>query len=404
MKKWTLYMLLIICGVNARGQVDLDSLQQLAAKNNPELKMYFYQYKARLEQTDISTALPDPKVMFGYLIAPQNTNMMVHRFQASITQSFPWFGTLKAKGKMTRLQAKSAYSKFLNQKNELFAQVAIRYYNLYGLRQKILIYQRELKLLESIRQVAHSRYINGKTTLADVLSIDMRLAERQSKIEDLQAKQKPYRHKLEAVVDTLLPLIYFPDSLSFQHRRLISNGIEGKTLKDNHRLAALRWQVKAFQKQREVAKKSGLPHFSIGVSYMDMEMKSTHANGIMFPKIGISIPLNRKKYKAMKTKARVMAKATLSRQKAMHNELTTQLTVWQRKYQKAERKVKLYSKLYRMAQQTQQILVQSYSNGKSIFDEVLKMEKQVLGYALSKIQAQVKLKKYDYQLNSLIQK
>ncbi len=402
MKKWMLYMVLITGGFNAYGQLDLDSLQRLAAQNNPELKVLFYQYKAQLKQADINAALPDPQVMFGYLIAPQNTDMMVNRFQASITQSFPWFGTQKTKKKVAQLQAKSAYYNFLNQKNILFAQVAIWYYRLYGLQQKIHAHQKGLNLLESVRQVAHSQYINGAATLADVLSTDMRIAERQSKIEDLRAKRRPYRHQIETLVDTLLTVIDFPDSLLQKDRLWIPVNFEKQMRNQNQQLAALAWQAKAYRYQEKAAQKSGLPHFSIGVGYMNMEMGSKHTAGIVFPKIGISIPLNRKKYKAMEAKAQLLTKATLSQQKAVQNDLSVQLSVWQRKYQKAKRKIDLYTSLCQTARQTQQILLQSYSNGKTGFDEVLKMEQQALDYAVSKIQAQVSLKKYACQIKSLI--
>ena len=97
MKKTLIIFMSIWLGQFSLKSQDLQVFLKEAAENNPELKAQFYQYNAALERVDQQNALPDPTLSFGYFISPVETRIGAQDFKISISQMFPWMGTLKSK-------------------------------------------------------------------------------------------------------------------------------------------------------------------------------------------------------------------------------------------------------------------------------------------------------------------
>ena len=53
-----------------------------------------YTWKSDLEKTGYAGSLPDPIVVYGYLIEQVETRVGPQNQRVSLRQSFPWFGTL----------------------------------------------------------------------------------------------------------------------------------------------------------------------------------------------------------------------------------------------------------------------------------------------------------------------
>ena len=117
----SIVFLLISSGVLAQS---LDSLQALAYENNPGLKASYKEFESTLTRVDQASALADPTLSFGYFISPVETRVGPQRAKLSLTQMFPWFGTLKASDDVATYQAEASYQRFLDQKAKLGLQVS----------------------------------------------------------------------------------------------------------------------------------------------------------------------------------------------------------------------------------------------------------------------------------------
>ncbi len=100
-----IFLLMISSTISA--QENLNGYLQEAAENNPGLVMKFNEYLAALELAPQVKALPDPQLAFGYFIQPVETRVGPQQFKFSVSQMFPWFGTLKAKENTVLIAAKS---------------------------------------------------------------------------------------------------------------------------------------------------------------------------------------------------------------------------------------------------------------------------------------------------------
>ena len=122
---------LLFAGNIAIAQKELDPYLEMAAKNNPGLKATFNQYLANLEKVPQVGALPDPQVMFGIFAQPVETRVGAQRANISVSQAFPWFGTLGAQEEAATMMAKASYEQFKDAKHKIFFEIKSIYYDLY---------------------------------------------------------------------------------------------------------------------------------------------------------------------------------------------------------------------------------------------------------------------------------
>ena len=96
----------------------------------------------------------------------------------SLSQMFPWFGTLKAQGDAATLMAESRYQSFLDARNKLYFEVASAYFPLQELKELKEIETQNISILDAYKTISNSKFKNGNGTLADVLRVDIMLKER----------------------------------------------------------------------------------------------------------------------------------------------------------------------------------------------------------------------------------
>ena len=106
MKKYIYIIgLLLLISLIASAQQELDKYLVIAAENNPGLQVKFNEYMAALEVAPQVKGLPDPQAAFAYFISPVETRVGPQQFRFSISQMFPWFGTLKTKENIANQEA-----------------------------------------------------------------------------------------------------------------------------------------------------------------------------------------------------------------------------------------------------------------------------------------------------------
>lgn len=179
-------------------------------------------------------------------------------------------------------------------------------------------------------------------------------------------------------------------------------------LAQNPRLEQLRQEALVYENQVELAEKMGLPSFTLGASYTSIadrngvEMPDNGKDAILFPQVGIRVPIYRKKYKAMQKEALLEKEAVVLRQENLENQLLTELEEAYRDLLEARRRVALYRRLTSLAEESFALLQEEFSTGKNSFEEVLRMERQLLNYRLELAQARTDLNNQVYNINYLM--
>lgn len=388
MKKYSILtiLLLLLSSSMVSAQDELVGYLQIAAKNNPGLKAKFNEYMAALEIAPQVKALPDPNIAFGYFIQPIETRVGPQRFKISVTQMFPWFGTLKSKENVAIQSAKAKYEAFEDAKSSLYNEVRSTYYNLYFNYKAIDITLENIDILRIFRKLAVIKVEAGLVSAVDEYRIEMEVGD----LENQLARLRDMQFVLEVMFNNLLNVntdteIYIPDLLSSNDISLSRQAALDSIRAGNHQLLSIDFQSAALSYKREVVNKQGKPDFSIGLDYIAVSKGKDDLAGtdaFMFPKIGITIPLYRSKYKAMINEVIYLETAKENEKIERTNILETLFENWWKDYRDADRRIQLYHSQLELANKSLNLLETQYATGNSNFEELLRMERKVLKYNL----------------------
>lgn len=364
---------------------------KLAAENNPGLQAKYKSFEATMQKVTQVSSLPDPNLSFGYFISPVETRVGPQRARFSLTQMFPWFGTLKAQEDAATLMAEAKYQEFLDARNKLYFQVAASYYPLYELEKLITIEEENQRILSSYKEIATIQFQNDKGTMVDVLRVDIMLKDATTNLSILEQKQKP----LVTRFNTLLNRsdddnIVVQDSLfTFS---LPENYRKDSLFASNPILDELELKIEASKASEQAAIKQGLPKLGVGLDYVivgqrtDMSVPNNGKDAFM-PMVSVSLPIFRGKYKAAQKEAQLMQESYALQREEATNRLTSSYDMIWFEIQKQVELIQLYEKQIQESGQSLNLLFAAYSNSGKDFEEVLRMQQQILTYQKMKATA-----------------
>lgn len=369
----------------------LDEYFKIAAENNPGLQAKYKSFEAAMERVAQVSSLPDPNLSFGYFISPVETRVGPQRARFSLTQMFPWFGTLKAQENVATLMAEAKYQEFLDARNKLHYQVSAAYYPLYELHRLIAIEEENTSILSSYKDIATVKFQNGKGAMVDVLRVDIMLKDAATNLSILEQKKKP----LETRFNTLLnrqedETIIVPDSLYIENLPLTYR--RDSLLTSNPLLDELDLKIKASEAQELAATKQGMPKIGVGLDYVIVGQRtdmSVPDNGqdVLMPMVTMSLPIFRGKYKAAQKEAQLMQESYALKKEDAVNRLTSTYEMIWFEIQKQLDQIILYEEQIITSQQSLNLLFTAYGNSGKDFEEVLRMQQQILKYQKMKATA-----------------
>ena len=376
-----LIIFILFFAFNAKGQ-SINDYYTIAAENNPELKAKYKEFEAAMQKIPQVSSLPDPNLSLGYFISPVETRLGPQNMRFSLTQMFPWFGTLKAQKNATTLLAESKYQAFLNTKNQLFYQVATVYYPLYELVKLKNIEQDNIKILESYKNIANSKFENGKGNLVDVLRVDIMIKDAETNLEILNKKEPALTSWLNSILnrkyDEKIVVAQEMEvlELPFQYRK--------DSIATNPLLQELELKKQASEAAIEVARKQGLPKLGLGLDYVvvgkGMNNFPDSGKDVIMPMVTFSLPIFRKKYTAAANEAKLMQESYSFQREAIENKLNGTYYKLSFELERERDLLKLYEGQVTTLSKSLNLLFSYYSNANKDFEEVLRMQQELLKY------------------------
>lgn len=388
--KALLIIILISISQIVIGQDKLNHYLVIAAENNPGLKASFAEYMATLEKVNQVGTLPDPQLAFAYFIQPVETRNGPQEFKISISQMFPWFGTLSSKEELIKNKAKAKYETFEEKKSKLFFEIKSSYYSLYFIKKGIDITNENIQILETFKNLALIKIESGTASAVDGLRANMEIADLENKLAFLKDKLNVQQAKFNNLLNVgVEEPIFTPDTLWLTDIQFSKKEVIDSLEQNNHQLLKIDYLMASFKSQEKLVKKNGLPKFSIGLDYIGigksdnaMSAENNGQDAIVFPKIGITIPIYRKKYKAMVAEAVFMQESTENLKADKQNILETLVEKAYSQYSDAVRRIELNKNQAKLAHQAINILESDYATMGKNFEEILRMEKRKLKYDL----------------------
>lgn len=392
MKKIIYILSFLILTLAVSAQNELNQYLQTAAENNPGLKVKFNEYMATLEQVPQVGTLPDPTMAFGYFIQPVETRVGPQQAKISVSQMFPWFGTLSSRKNSIEARAKAKFEVFQEAKSKLYYEVKSTYYNLFFIHQAIGITSDNMNLLASYKGLANIKVESGSGSSVETYRVQMEINDLKNQLallkNNAQVLTVQFNSLLNVDLTSKIQMVEHLNEMGLIDKR---NALDSIKL-NNHALGAFDYQLENLHHRQTVASKEGLPQFSLGLDYIFIGEGSSTASdagqdAFMFPKIGFTIPLYRHKYRAKVQELVYLQEAKTNEKIDKENALTVLFEyVWQ-DYQDALRRAVLYQEQEGLAEKSLSILESEYATNNADFEEILRLERKRLKYALERQKA-----------------
>jgi len=234
---------------------------------------------------------------------------------------------------------------------------------------------------------------SGGSGLSDVYRIQIEISDLQNNIELLKSQRitlfaqfNGYMNRPQTIQvslpDTIIMESFDPEILTF------SDSI----LSNNPMLGMLRFEQQSLEARKLMVTKMGYPMVGVGLNYSligKSEMATSPMNGsdMVMPMVTASLPIYRKKYKAMQEEVELMQTANQQGYQATANALQTEYYQAIQLHRDAERRMKLYAGQNQLASQSLDILLKSYSSSGANLTDILRVQQQKLDYGFKQVEA-----------------
>lgn len=382
------FLLLITQSIHALEPM-LAAYQQEAASNNAKLQAYHYKYLAGTEKITQGKYLSETELTMTYFPTPlafQNAEQIAN-FRAM--QMFPWFGTSNIRQNESGFYSKADFESYQNIRNQLFFDVSKVFYDLIALEEEKILVQENIRLLNTIKEMVLIRYETGKTSMADLLQIEVEIDELQNHLLNLNDMKIPLNQKFAELLNRDQEDFFaLPDTLialSFVHSLDV---MKDSMLKQHPEIIANNYIESAYEAKQKLAKKSGLPSFGLGGEYMMMQdSEGSIGSGMLMPMISIRLPIQRQVYRAREQEAEFNKLAVSFQLNQTQNRLLTEWEEKVRLFRDAQRKIPLYIRQLERLNLALKITVDDYSTGKKSFDDLINIQRLLLDHKLELVNA-----------------
>jgi len=449
MKKILIIASIITLSFSAYSQDSLTIYLELAAKNNPTVLQKLAEYEASLQKVPQVGSLPDPELNVGVFLSPMELVGGKQVADIRLMQMFPWFGQLKnAKDEMS-LMAKAKFESFREAKLQVYFDVQQSWNELQKVQQSILISEKNLEILRTLERLSLVKFkaasigggassgpstsggnqqtaasgssgmnamgggnagnsptstpaampsspmgSSGGSGLADLYRIQIEIAELENSIssqkDQLQSIAARFNSYLNRKPQTPVQLTekLITDSLNFSLET-----ISDSMLLHSPMLGMLEYEQQSLDARQQMVTKMGYPMVGLGLNYSlikkNPEAMAPDMNGVdmIMPMVTVTLPIYRKKYKAMQEEVRLQKMATQQGYQAASNALQTEYYEAIQLYQDARRRMKLYQNQADLANKSLNILLKSFSSSGAGLTDLLRIRQQTLDYETKQIEA-----------------
>jgi len=447
MKRIIFIVIILTSGITTFSQDSLFYYLNIAGKNNPAVLQKYSEYKASLQKVPQVGSLPDPELSTGIFLSPMELVAGKQVADIRLMQIFPWFGVLKnAKDEMS-LMAKAKYESFREAKLLLFYNVQKTWSELQKVQQTIRINEENLRILQSLERLAVVKFkaapasggsssggpvikgnsvsaaagSSGMTTmggnpesvtntsaatmpsspmgssvgsdLAEVYRIQLEIGELENSISLLKNQQQTISARFNNYLNRSPKLgVNLPEKLNTDSLAFSLTAVSDSMLSQSPMLGMLKYEEQSLESRRKMVSRMGYPMVGIGLNYsviQKSQMSTSAMNGsdMIMPMMTVTLPIYRKKYKAMRKEVSLMQESTRQGIQETSNSLQNEYYEAIQFYQDARRRMKLYRNQSALAGKTLNILMRSFSVSGSDLSDLLRIRQQNLDYELKQIEA-----------------
>lgn len=175
-------------------QLDLATLVEEAAANNPAIRAAGQRLEAARAMIPQARTLPDPMINLGY------EDMDGREAMYGVSQEIPFPGKLRLRGEVASREAEQMAAEYESVRLDVIAQLKEAYYELHLAHKATGILQKNRQLLTGLADTAQARYQVGQSAQADVLRAQAEVSRLLAQLAELRQRQR----SLDAGINRIL--------------------------------------------------------------------------------------------------------------------------------------------------------------------------------------------------------
>jgi len=465
MKKLILYIGLLAFSMPGYSQDSLMHYLELATKNNPTVLQRYNEYQASLQKVPQVGSLPDPQLEMGVFLSPMEVLSGNQVADIKLMQMFPWFGVIKnAKDEMS-LMAKMKFEAFRDAKLQVYYDVQRAWFDLYRIRQNIRISEKNVELLKTIERLTLVKFRSGSSGgssavsggnmsgnaapstpsgssgmntmgggsgastvsrpatssgsasmssatgasgLSEVYQIQIETASLEDNIASLKNEELAAVARFNSLLNRQQKTpVLAVELLPIEPLDITYFSVNDSIFTRNPMLGMLAYEQQSLSARTKMQKQMGLPMVGVGLNYTVInksEMSTSAMNGkdMIMPMLTVTLPIYRKKYKAMQSETNFLKAASEQNYQATANMLQTQYYEALQQYNDAQRRMKLYDSQSQLAKKSLDISIKTFSSSVSGLSDILRIRQQLLDYELKQVEAVVEFNKAEALIKRLV--
>jgi outer membrane protein TolC len=278
-------------------------------ERNPRLARLKAEATAVEQRTPQVKALPDPTATLTWFVMPPQTRVGPQRAAVSLTQQFPWFGSLKLDEQATLWDAVASRARFEAAKIKILTEARTDYHELQFLDVESRVVDEDRATLEHYAELALARYASGVGLDQPVIKIQAEITRTETRLLKIAARRATVVARLNAMRDRpqTTPVVVS----AAQSRRLVALDpleLRRRALDNRPEIAAANAMVEAAASRVESSKKAYSPNVVVGLNYGFVDRRDDEAGRLNPPQDngqdilgltgGITVPLWRSSLEA----------------------------------------------------------------------------------------------------------
>ncbi len=276
---------------------------------NPRLARLAAEAAAAAQRAPQVKALPDPTASLTWFLMSPQTRVGPLRASVNISQSLPWFGTLKLEEQAAMWEAAASRARVEAARLEVVTEARVAYHDLQFLDAESRLAREDRVTLEHYGELALARYASGVGLDQAVIKIQAEITRTDTRLLEIAGRRAGVVARLNALRDrpqstpVIVAEVSDRRSVELDPEELRRRSLAGRP--GNGAAAA---EVEAASARVERAKKAYGPNLTVGLSYGFVGPRDDEA-GRLFPPEGngeddlalmggVSIPVWRSKLRA----------------------------------------------------------------------------------------------------------
>lgn len=308
-----------------------DSLVARALDRNREIQAQVARYRAALAAVPQAQALPDPRLTLTEQVRSVETRVGPQRRALSLTQSFPWFGTLGRAGQVQRARADAVRRDVDQAVLDVVLGVRRDHAELAYLAREQAVTRSHIALLTRWEKAAAAGYATGRVSYADLIKVQVELGLLNDRLAGLVDRRRPLQAALNAWSDDPADRVVSASLDSTLPDLDLGIAAAAGTMREGNP-ALGRWEAMAdsYAAGVRLARARGLPNLTLGLNYIQVDpaaMPDVADSGrdAVSVSLGLSLPIWRGGHDAaVEAAAAGLAAAEASRVQTA-NDLTVRL-------------------------------------------------------------------------------